>query len=143
LDFREFFGTDNPFADLIAASCAPLDAFVGKDAQGFRPKQPSILKDLPITLAEAYNGTVKKLMINKKVLLNDGSGEIGLMDKVLTVKIPPGTPEGLEFSFPTEGDQDAKSTPGNIYTVIITSLIRLVECINYNYTNEILIPNHP
>lgn len=87
---REFFGTDNPFADLLAASCAPTDIMVSKDVQGFHPKEPPVLKPLPLTFEEVYNGAIKKLIISKKVLKEDGTG-LESRDKVLTVRIPPGT----------------------------------------------------
>jgi len=82
---------------------------VSKETQDFRPKASPVYKDLDITLAEAYNGALKKIMITKRILTDKGEGT---EDKILTITVPPGTPEGLEFNFPAEGDQEVKTSPG-------------------------------
>lgn len=40
LFYRDFFGTENPFADLLGASCVPVDFFAGTDENtGFKAKE--------------------------------------------------------------------------------------------------------
>lgn len=84
---------------------------VSKNVSGFRPKDSPIYKDLPLTLEEVYNGAIKKLIIGKKVIKDDGL-TFDNADKVLTVRIPPGSQEGMQFSFPGEGDHGLKNQPG-------------------------------
>jgi len=111
--FREFFGTDNPFVDLLKSSCAPMDYDSGKSSASYLPKGARIMRPLPLTLEEVYRGAVKKLIVSKKVLKEDGV-TTETVNKVLTVKIPPGTPHGMQFSFPGEGDQGCKIQPADV-----------------------------
>jgi len=111
--FREFFGTDNPFAELVANACAPMDAFVSKESQGFRPKEQGSTRPLPITMEEAYNGAIRKVIVPKKHLCADGNS-IEQRDHVLTVEIPKGGYDGMEFNFPNEGDEGPNSMPADI-----------------------------
>lgn len=113
LTFKEFFGTDNPFAELIMAACAPMDAFVSKETQGFRPKASPVFRNLPVTYEDVYNGAVRKIMIPKKFLCGDGL-TMETRDHVMTVEVPAGATEGMEFNFPNEGDQLPNMQPGSL-----------------------------
>ncbi|CAL8081010.1 unnamed protein product [Orchesella dallaii] len=110
---RQFFGTDNPFAELVAAACAPMDAFVSKESQGFRPKDQPILKILPITYEDAYNGALRKILLPKRYVCGDGSS-LETRDRVLTLQIPPGAVDEMEFNFPNEGDESPSMQPADI-----------------------------
>jgi DnaJ family protein B protein 13 len=66
-----------------------------------------------VTLEELYTGCLKKIMVCKKVLSPDGNTLVP-QDKVLTVTIPPGTPDGALFTFPSEGDQGHNLQPGGL-----------------------------
>lgn len=90
-----------------------MDAFVSKESQGFRPKAPPISRNLPITLEEAYNGAVRKIILPKRFLCGDGA-TMETRDHVLTVEIPPGAEEGMEFNFPNEGDQLPNMQPADV-----------------------------
>jgi len=94
----------------MASACAPLDNNVSKEAQGISPKDPPAYRDLQITLEEAYNGCLKKVMVSKKMVCKDGHSE--MRDKVLTIKVPPGAISGMTFTFPNEGDQGTNKQPG-------------------------------
>lgn len=113
LFFREFFSTDNPFADLVAAACTPMDAFVNKESQGFRPKEAPVTKPLKVTLEEVFNGGVRKAILPRKVLSEDGAS-LEVKDNVLTVQIPRGADQGMEFNFPNAGDELPGMQPADV-----------------------------
>lgn len=82
------------------------------------PKQQdtAIEHDLPVTLEEVYNGTTKKMKINRKALKADGRS--CREDKVLTVNIKPGWKAGTKITFPNEGDQSANTIAADIVFII-------------------------
>ena len=91
----------------------PADAHAGgDDTGGFRPKQATVFRDLWLTLEEIYTGCIKKVMICKKTITEDGQST-EVREKVLTITVEPGTPAGAEFVFPDEGDQGPNVQPGN------------------------------
>ncbi|CAG7818991.1 unnamed protein product [Allacma fusca] len=120
--FKEFFGTASPFVDLIEAACMPADVHAASDSSGgggggFRAKQAAVFRDLWLTLEEIYTGCIKKVMICKKILTEDGQST-EVREKVLTITLEPGTPAGAEFVFPDEGDQGPNIQPADIVFVI-------------------------
>jgi DnaJ family protein B protein 13 len=120
--FKDFFGTDNPFIDLLTAACVPIDYFAGSESSGLRPKEPPIFRDLWLDMEELYTGCVKKVMICKKTVIGEGN-QMEFREKVLTIPIQPGTPSGAQFSFPNEGDQGPNVQPGTTHTHTLNQLI--------------------
>lgn len=114
--FREFFGGDNPFNDLLA----PLDEF-----NLLGPKQPRsrlqqdkpVEEDLSISLEEAYSGCVKKMRISRKIMNDDGYTSTP-RDKILTINVKKGWKEGTKVTFPKEWDQTPNSIPADVVFVI-------------------------
>jgi len=109
--FKDFFNTDNPFSDLLVASCVPIDYFADSNSQSLRPKEAPIFRDLWLDMEELYSGCVKKVMICKKTVIGDGN-QMEFREKVLTIALQPGTPNAAQFSFPNEGDQGVNVQPG-------------------------------
>jgi len=115
--FREFFGSENPYTDLVTHSCGLMDENLEGGNDSFKPIQPPVYRDLWLTMDEFYTGCVKKVLISKKVLLSDNrSTEI--QTKVLTIEIEAGIPSGKEYTFPGEGDQGASIEPADVVFVI-------------------------
>lgn len=114
--FREFFGGDNPFASLFP----PVDEFgITKEiAPRTRQKQnPPLVKDLKITLEEAFLGCVKKMRVKRQVM-NDDKHTAMVREKILTINVASGWKPGTKVTFAKEGDQEPNSIPADIVFVI-------------------------
>ena len=115
--FRKFFGTDNPFSSLFS----PTDEFgVGGDDPLRRSRltqDAPLERDLLLTYAEAYNGCVKKMKINRQVLGSDGHTPTR-KPKILTVVVKPGWKEGTRITFPKEGDQGPNNIPADVVFIV-------------------------
>lgn len=119
--FREFFGGDNPFADLFNFdSVTDSDGFASFGGLKGRsqPKQdPPIQRDLALTLEEVFNGCIKKMKISRKVLNEDGR-TTSTREKILTITVKRGWKEGTKITFPKEGDQGPNKIPADIVFVV-------------------------
>eukprot|EP00126_Sphaerothecum_destruens_P001946 Sdes_comp15389_c0_seq1m4266 len=60
-------------------------------------------RDIPCSLEELYTGSVKRLKITKQV--QDASGTLVPVQKVLEVKVQPGWKAGTKITFAKEGDE--------------------------------------
>lgn len=88
---------------------------------GFSQPQPkqqdaAIEHELPVSLEEVLNGTIKKMKINRKALHADGRSY--REDKVLTINVKPGWKAGTKITFPREGDQSANAIAADIVFII-------------------------
>ncbi|XP_065184663.1 dnaJ homolog subfamily B member 13-like [Sycon ciliatum] len=115
--FREFFGGDNPFAEMfdfgITGDLRGAPEFGGLMGRA-RPKQaPDQLQDLRVSLEEVYRGCTKKLKITRQVMNNDRRTAM-VKTKVLTVNVPPGATEGMKFRYRKEGDQSVNNLPADL-----------------------------
>lgn len=77
-----------------------------------RKKDPSIERDLPISLEDINSGCVKKMKISKRI--TDMSGQGRTEEKVLEVKVKPGWKAGTKITFEKEGDQFPGRVPADI-----------------------------
>ncbi|XP_011063187.1 PREDICTED: dnaJ homolog subfamily B member 13-like [Acromyrmex echinatior] len=112
--FREFFAAENPYDDLLNILTEPHLKF--PEGQGIKRKQKSLIKSLYLTLSEIFFGGIKKMKIQKLVLLDDKS-ITSSMEKILTIPIKPGIPAGTKIVFPEEGDQSPMKIPADIIFV--------------------------
>jgi len=87
-----------------------VDYYVGQSQDSSKVKEPPIFRDLWLDLEEFYLGCVKKVMICKKVLTGEGK-KMEYQEKVLTIQVKPGTPNGAKFSFQNEGDESLDLQP--------------------------------
>lgn len=125
--FRDFFGTDNPFADFsemnwndhtASADGAPMSFGSSLHGRSERVKQPDIVRDLKLTLSEMYHGCIKKVTISRKVMNEDGHTS-SYKDKVLTIKCQPGISTSHTITFKEEGDQGPNIIPADIVFKVI------------------------
>lgn len=110
--FREFFGGDNPFHGLFP----PVDEFgiTEEIAPRTRQKQnPPLIKDLKISLEEAFLGCVKKMRVKRQVMNDDGHTAM-VREKILTIHVQSGWKAGTKVTFAKEGDQEPNSIPADI-----------------------------
>lgn len=120
--FKDFFGTDNPFADFSdmnwtedqsAAEGAPMSFGSSTHGRSERVKDAPLVKTLPLTLIEMYHGCLKKVTISRRVMNEDGHTS-SLRDKVLTIKIAPGIRACQKIIFKEEGNQGPNVIPADI-----------------------------
>ncbi|KAI4459140.1 dnaj subfamily c member [Holotrichia oblita] len=129
--FAQFFGSANPFDDFFEAGFGNSGSHFDDDSfpffgggmfkrSGSKSKQqeqdPAIEYELFVSLEEIYTGCVKKMRINKKVLLPDGSTK--REDKILTIDVKPGWKAGTKVTFPKEGDENVNRIPADIIFII-------------------------
>jgi len=111
--FRTFFGTSNPFADFGFGDSIP---FASRLRRPGPKKMEPIVKDLPCSLEELFNGCQKKLAVTRKRFSPEG----GLHDetKTLSVNVRPGWKKGTKVTFPNEGDEGHNIVPADLVFVI-------------------------
>jgi len=112
--FESFFGTANPFADFGFGESTPFTSRLQKPGP---KKMDAVVKDLPCTLEELFNGCVKKMMVTRKRFNKDGS-ELVDEQKVLSVSIKPGWKKGTKITFPCEGDEGVDIIPADVVFVL-------------------------
>jgi len=81
-----------------------------------RTKDPTIEKEVAVTLEELMTGVDKKMKISRKVYSEDGS--LRTEDKVLKLTVKPGWKSGTKITFAKEGDQVPGKIPADIAFII-------------------------
>ena len=111
--FEDFFGTTNPFASFGFGEATPFSTKLNK--AGPRKPEP-VVHNLECSLAELFNGVVKKFVVTRKRF----TAERELFDenKVLTITVKPGWKKGTKVTFPGEGDEGDGITPPDIVFII-------------------------
>ncbi|XP_063233385.1 dnaJ homolog subfamily B member 13-like isoform X1 [Bacillus rossius redtenbacheri] len=112
--YREFFGTDSPYADLLDSVRGPpwSSGLPGPRAKGADHRRP-----LPLTLEEVFHGATKRLRVNRRVLEPADGSATEARTLVLTAEVLPGLPAGTELRFPQAGDQGVGVTPADLVLV--------------------------
>mmetsp|Transcript_13241 Transcript_13241/g.45805 ORF Transcript_13241/g.45805 Transcript_13241/m.45805 type:complete len:343 (-) Transcript_13241:80-1108(-) len=110
--FNEFFGTANPYAALmdISSSFAAMTAEVA-NAVGTQKTYP-----VPVTLEDIFFGGEKVVPHTKTVV--DAAGKKEVVEKSLTINIPPGCPFGERFVFEKEGNVKPNTEVGPVICVL-------------------------
>lgn len=127
--FRNFFGTNDPFAAEGAESGGfPFAAggFPGRGfgrAGGFPQSQPSqkappVNHTLNVTLEDLYVGITKRVRITKKLLDSSGVSTQVSSEKEIVVK--KGWKDGTKITFEREGDEAPGVIPADIIFTIQT-----------------------
>lgn len=111
--FESFFGTSNPFAAFGFAETMPFAAKLNKPGP---KKSPAVEMPLECTLAELFNGCVKKFAATR--IRKNAEGDYVEATKVLVIHIKPGWKKGVRVTFPAEGDEGPGTLPGDIVFVI-------------------------
>lgn len=97
--------------------------FSGRDMGGHHqnPKQnrvqdPTIEKEVPVSLEDIAKGVEKKMKISRRVYDEHGSSKAE--EKVLTITVKPGWKAGTKITFAREGDKIPGKIPADIAFVI-------------------------
>lgn len=111
--FENFFGTTNPFASFGFGESAPFSSKLNRPG----PKKPEpIVYNLECSLAELYNGCIKKYCITRKRF--DQNKQLVEESKNLSITIKPGWKKGTKITFPGEGDEGENISPPDVVFVI-------------------------
>ena len=136
--FSQFFGTSNPFESFFQSSPVggeegmdmdmDLDNILGgvrgqyrRGQDGRHHKQqrvqdPTIERDVFVSLEEINTGCEKKMKISKKVFKEDG--RTVNEEKVLKINVKPGWKSGTKVTFSQEGDRVPGKIPADIAFII-------------------------
>ncbi|XP_063301830.1 dnaJ homolog subfamily B member 1 [Pelobates fuscus] len=133
--FAEFFGGRNPFDNFFARNDDDMDtddpfasfgmggfshyprAPVGRREPVTKKQDPPVVRELPVSLEDVYNGCTKKMKISHKRLGPDGRS-VHNEDKILTIQVKRGWKEGTKITFPKEGDETPNNIPADIVFVL-------------------------
>jgi len=81
-----------------------------------RVQDPTIERDLPVSLEDINKGVVKKMKISRRVY--DENGDNKMEEKVLQINVKPGWKAGTRVTFAKEGDRIPGKVPADIAFVI-------------------------
>jgi DnaJ-class molecular chaperone len=81
-----------------------------------RVQDPTIEKEVMVSLEDIFKGVQKKMKISKRVY--DESGGSRLEEKVLQINVKPGWKAGTKVTFAKEGDRIPGKTPADIAFII-------------------------
>ncbi|KAM4546950.1 dnaJ homolog subfamily B member 13 [Fundulus diaphanus] len=113
--FRQFFGSDNPFADFYTTG-SPLEySFLQAGVE--KTHDSPIERDLHLSLDDLFHGCIKKIKISRRVMNEDGHTS-SIKDKILTIEVKPGWKEGTRIIFSKEGDQGPHCIPADIVFIV-------------------------
>ncbi|KAM8974109.1 dnaJ homolog subfamily B member 1 [Pelodytes ibericus] len=133
--FSEFFGGRNPFDTFFSRNDDDMetdDPFAGFGMGGFshfpraapgrrepvsKKQDPPVVRELPVSLEDVFNGCTKKMKISHKRLGPDGRS-VHNEDKILTIQVKRGWKEGTKITFPNEGDETLSNIPADIVFVL-------------------------
>ncbi|XP_029375081.1 dnaJ homolog subfamily B member 13 isoform X2 [Echeneis naucrates] len=113
--FRQFFGSDNPFADFFPSD-VPLQ-FGGLQPGVVKTQDSPIERDLHLSLDDLFHGCTKKIKISRRIMNEDGYTS-SIKDTILSIDVKPGWKEGTKIIFPKEGDQGPNSIPADIVFIV-------------------------
>lgn len=120
--FAAFFGSSSPFADIMGQMGDEPPPFYGELTGMVLPVVPkksgADVRSLPVTLAEMYNGAVKKVEFTRRVLQADDTTTEELTSVHITVK--PGWEDGTVVTFPSAGDEGLGMEPADVEFVLQT-----------------------
>ncbi|KAF9795720.1 hypothetical protein SFRURICE_018848 [Spodoptera frugiperda] len=112
--YHEFFGTANPYADLLDYYENPPPMFESPLGKGYKEKDTTIVRPLALTLEEVYKGGLKKMKIQRLVFTDETCTELKLREKVLSIPIKAGIYPNTEVRFKEEGDQGPTRIPADV-----------------------------
>uniref|UniRef100_A0A1B6F5N3 J domain-containing protein n=1 Tax=Cuerna arida TaxID=1464854 RepID=A0A1B6F5N3_9HEMI len=114
---KDFFGTSNPYVDLVEKRYSPDELFTFPLGQGIREKEPPLERKLFLSLEEIFHGATKKMKIIRNVFEDDTEETTTPEEKILTITIKRGLPAGTRFEFPEVGDQGHTIIPADVIFV--------------------------
>merc|ERR1719346_679050 len=81
-----------------------------------RSQDPTIERDLPVSLEDIAKGVTKKMKISRRVY--EDSGDVRTEEKVLQINVKPGWKSGTKVTFAKEGDRIPGKIPADIAFII-------------------------
>lgn len=115
--FHNFFGTTNPYADILDYYENPPPIFDSPLGKGYKEKDATIYRPLALSLQEVYVGGMKKMKIQRLVFTDETCSELKLKEKVLSIPFRPGIYPKTEIRFKEEGDQGPTRIPADVVFV--------------------------
>lgn len=112
--YSDFFGTTNPYADLLDYYENPPPMFESPLGKGYKEKDATIVRPLALSLEEVYKGGLKKMKIQRLVFTDETCTELKLREKVLSIPIKAGIYPNTEVRFKEEGDQGPTRIPADV-----------------------------
>jgi DnaJ family protein B protein 4 len=104
--FEDMFGSGMPRSSGGFGGGRSRSArFGGAEPASAAPEVTTVVRPLPLTLEELYNGTHKKMKIKRKAF-DEFTGKRTIQDKVLEMDIKPGLKKGSKIKFKGVGDQE-------------------------------------
>ncbi|XP_045464328.1 dnaJ protein homolog 1-like [Harmonia axyridis] len=118
--FQSFFGFDDSFDNDMNQSTfifgfPGAENHVGSHRERMA-QDPPVEHEIYLTLEEVLHGCLKKMKIQKKILLPNG--KLGKEEKMLEINVQPGWKAGTKITFPKEGDQGVNKIPADIVFII-------------------------
>lgn len=116
--FERVFGTTNPFAEKAEDDCRDQygsllgDGFKGAN-EALLPAPADIHVTLDVTLHELYNGCLKKVEYERKVLQLDGRSTRNQKEE-LSVEVKPGYSEATLLTFSNKGHEAEGYKPSKL-----------------------------
>lgn len=90
----------------------------GGRARRSETPEPTVLeKPLPVSLEDLYNGSTKKLKINRKTF-DPNTHQLSTKENILTVPIKPGLKAGSKIKFQNAGDQTPDGGTQDIHFIV-------------------------
>ncbi|KAK2588147.1 hypothetical protein KPH14_004197 [Odynerus spinipes] len=116
--YREFFGTENPYADLLDSLTRPHPLFEFPEGRGVKRKEEPVINSLQLTLQEVFYGGMKKMKIQRQVFVGCDKIRTEPKEEILTIPIKPGIPTGTKIVYPEMGDQGPAKIPADVVFVV-------------------------
>lgn len=119
--FYDFFGSDNPFAEIFEyAAQARRAVYNGLIGKGRKHQAAPAMVDLPCTLEELYTGTLKKMFVMRTVLLNTGDESAVTREesRAFDVAVKAGWHGGVQVKFEKAGNESFNHIPTDVIFVL-------------------------
>uniref|UniRef100_T1GE02 Chaperone DnaJ C-terminal domain-containing protein n=1 Tax=Megaselia scalaris TaxID=36166 RepID=T1GE02_MEGSC len=115
---RDRIKKEIPYGNLIDAVIDPPPLYSCKGI-GVKTKGPDVVKVVRLDLQEIFHGATKRMQVLRQEFSNDEESKTECREKVINIKIPPGTLPNTSFRYKEEGDRHPTKIPGDV--VFITA----------------------
>ncbi|KAL2717067.1 dnaJ subfamily B member 13-like isoform X2 [Vespula squamosa] len=115
--YREFFGTDNPYADILDYLTRP-QSIEFPEGRGIKRKEEPVINNLQLTLQEVFFGGTKKMKIQRYVFVDCNKTKTELKEEILTIPIKPGIPTGTKIVYPEMGDESPSKISADVIFIV-------------------------
>jgi len=88
-----------------------------RQPRGKKRQDPTIMRDLPLSLEDVLHGATKKMKITRRVMSDSGQSTRS-EEKILSIDVKPGWKAGTRITFAQEGDQLPGSVPADIVFIV-------------------------